>query len=193
VFVWLLGCLSAHAGTAQLKVLVMPLTPFDEYREEFHALIPAKGETNMEWASDHAGFECIGNGDFVEVWVRKQSWPSFVPKKVVCSNGSESLKAKIRIFDTHLESMFVADGTLVMPREKKHSALFSGPLPLEDIGVQQGKTGGLTVQCKVEPGSVLKVTVQPSHPDGDGRCSFQTKHGEKVYFPIRIRSIKRSF
>ncbi|MEZ4319627.1 MAG: hypothetical protein R3F61_19080 [Myxococcota bacterium] len=192
VFVWLLGCMAAMAGEAQLKVLVMPLTPADDYQTEFHALIPYTGAEAKQWAPSHAGFECVANGDFVEVWARKTGWPSELPKSVACASGDEVLKAKIRIVDRNLEPMFVADGSLVMPREKKASAVFKGAPPRQDFGVQQGKTGSLAILCKITPGPVLEVTAYPSMPDGEGRCTLQTKLGEVVQFPVRIRTIKRA-
>jgi hypothetical protein len=134
----------------------------------------------------------VANGDYVEVWVRKGSWPSEVPKKVVCSSGEDDVKAKVRIVDRNLEPMFVADGTLVMPRVKGESSLYKGPAPRQDFGVQQGKTGSLNILCKVTPGPVLEVTAYPSMKDGEGRCTLQTRLGEKVKFPVLIRTIKRS-
>lgn len=192
MFVWLLGCFAALAGEAQLKVLVMPLTPADDYQTEFHALIPRPGAQNEQWAASHSGFECVGNDDFVEVWVRKPSWPSEVPKKVVCTGTSGSVSAKVRIIDRNLEPMFVADGSLVMPRTKGESAIYKGPPPRQDFGVQQGRTGSLNILCKIEAGPVLEVTAYPLMEDGKGRCLLQTKLGEKIDFPVVIRTIKRA-
>ncbi len=183
---------TALAADAQLKTLVMPLTPSDDYQTEFHALIPVKNAESKQWAASHAGFECTASGEYVEVWVRKGSWPSEVPKKVFCTSGDDKVKAKIRIVDRELEPMFVSDGTLVMPREKGESAIFKGPAPREDVGVQSGKGGGLHVLCKITPGPTLEVTVYPDLDDGEGRCRLQSNTGEKFQFPIRIRTIKRS-
>jgi hypothetical protein len=185
-------CTTAFAGEAQLRTLVMPLTPSDDFQTEFHALIPMKGAEGQQWAASHAGFECVASGDYVEVWVRKGSWPSEVPKKVECRSDDAKAKAKVRIVDRELEPMFVADGTLVMPREKGESAIFKGASPREDVGVQQGKSGSLSVLCKIVPGPRLEVTVYPQLDDGEGRCALQSNTGEKFQFPIRIRTIKRA-
>ena len=170
----------------------MPLTPADEYQPEFHALVPFEGAGAHEWGPSHAGFECVAEGDFVEIWVRRTAWPSEVPKKVECTNGEGKVAtAKVRITDRNLEPMFVADGSLVMPREKKNSAIYKGAPPREDLGVQQGRTGSLSVLCKINPGPELEVVAYPNMEDGEGRCTLQTTLGEKVQFPIRVRSIKR--
>ena len=191
MFAWSLASL-AFAAEAQLKVLVMPLTPADDYQTEFHALIPYENADSKPWAASHPGFECVATEEYVEVWVRRDTWPSEVPKKIVCKSEDDEVKAKVKIVDRNLEPMFVADGSLVMPREKGESSLYKGPPPRFDLGVQQGKSGSLNILCKITAGPVLEVTAYPLMPDGEGRCTLQTKLGEKVQFPVRIRTIKRS-
>lgn len=182
----------ASAGEERMKLLVMPLTPSDTTRPEVHTLIPMEGAGGRQWASDTPGFECVGNGEFIEVWVRQASWPSVVPKAVVCSDGVTQGKAKVQVVDNKLQPMFVGDGSLVLPREKGESAIFKGDPPRKDLGVQQGKSGSLEILCKVERGPVLEVTAYPTMDDGIGRCTLQSTMGETVQFPVVVRTLKRA-
>lgn len=183
---------SALAASDGTRLLVMPLTPSESHVDEYHALIPVADAGSRKWASDAPGFECVGDGQFVEVWVRRSNWPSRVPKAVTCSDGSVKAKAKVRIVDRALAPMFAGDGALVLPREKGESSIFRGPPPRADLGVQQGKTGSLSVLCKVNAGPQLEVVAYPAMDDGEGRCTLQTPYGEVVAFPVVVRTIKRT-
>ena len=183
---------AAHAQSgARLGILRMPITPFDEHRQEFHALIKHKLADGRVWVSDTEGFECLGNGEYVEVWVRGSSWPAKVPKRVVCSSDVGKVKAKIEIADNKLQPMFLPNGYLIMPREKGESAIYNGPSPRQDVGVQVGQSGSLSILCQVEAGQQLNVVAYPDMKDGEGRCTLKSRHGEVIQIPVIVRTVKR--
>lgn len=171
-------------------MLQMPITPNDPRRDDYHTLIKRKGAEGKDWASDAPGFECIGKGDFVELWVRRGSWPSQIPKKVTCTSGKEKASAKIRLRDYDLKPMYVGDGSVVLPRLPGETAHYDGPGPRPDLVVGTGKTQGVPAFCKVKPGGVIEITASGELEDGDGRCLFRSPQGEVVPVAFVVRTLK---
>lgn len=186
---WLLLVALAHANTADtthLDEVVMPLTP-SEGHDTYVGVFDHAGASATTWASDTEGFRCVPRGDLLEVVVDRASWPREVPKKVTCTGADgKKVKAPVRIHAARHEAMFIADGTLVMPRSKGASVTFGGAPPQADVVVQQGQTGSLAIRCEVEPGPRLEVVVEAEAPDGEGMCSLKDKGGQLVRFPIKV-------
>jgi len=186
---WLFLLAVAHANTAdttKLGEVVMPLTPSDGY-DTYVGVFDHEGASHKSWVSDTAGFQCVPRGDLLEVVVDKASWPREVPKKVTCTaDDGKKVKASVRIEASKHVAMFLHDGTLLMPRGKGASVTFSGPPPKPDLIVQQGQTGSLTIRCDVEPGPLLKVSVNADTPDSEGMCALKDKAGQVLRVPIKV-------
>jgi hypothetical protein len=184
---WLLAAaLASTADTTHLGEIVMPLTP-SEGHDTYVGVFDHTGASAKSWVSDTPGFACEPRGDLLEVVVRKASWPREVPKKVTCTaDDNKKVKAPVRVVARKHVAMFIADGTLLMPRAKNASVNFKGAPPQADLIVQQGQTGSLTIRCDVEPGPVLEVVVDAETPDSDGMCALKTKAGQVVRVPIKV-------
>ncbi|MCA9569624.1 MAG: hypothetical protein KC656_17380 [Myxococcales bacterium] len=182
--------LGGTAWAGPYKVLRMPLTPSD-HREEFHALIKKKEAGSVQWTSDSAGFECIGKGDFVEVWVRKATWPGVVPEAIQCASELGVVKAKVDLYDEVLKTMFVGDGSLVLARARGESSEFRGDPPRKDVGIQQGNTEATGIHCKIEPGPILVVRAKDSTEDVATSCTLRTSSGGTFSFPVVLRTALR--
>lgn len=182
--------LAQDPSTIAKGELRMPLTP-SEGHEQYIGVFDHESADVKRWTSDTEGFTCEPEGDLLQVVVRKSSWPSVVPNKVTCeADDGRKVKSRIVIDSLKHEPMFVPDGTLVMPREKGASAIYSGSPPVPDIIVQTGKTGSLSVRCEVRPGPELRITVDPENDDGAGQCSLKDNNGKLIRLPIRIVTVK---
>lgn len=186
---WLLLLALAHASpteTTHLGEVVMPLTP-SEGHDTYVGVFEHAGASGKEWVSDTQGFRCVPQGDLLEVVVERASWPREVPKKALCTaSDGKKVKVPVRVVAKRHTALFIADGTLVMPRSKGASVTYSGEPPRPDVVVQQGQTGSLGIRCEVEPGPRLEVVVEADTPDGEGVCTLKDKGGQPVRFPIKV-------
>ena len=182
----LLPALANDLETTTLGALRMPLTPSEGHRE-YVGVFEHVGAATKTWQSDAAGFGCRPNGDLLEVVVDAATWPSVVPERVTCTaSDGKKVKSDVRIAAKRHEAMFVPDGTLVLPRDKKAAVIFDGPAPNPNMVVQQGKSGSLAIRCEVKAGPVLRVVVDPEFDDGSGSCTFKDSNGDIVRVPMRI-------
>lgn len=185
---WLLvGALAwADDRPASLGHLLMPLTP-SEPQDVYVGMLERPGAGATTWQAAEPGFTCRGVDDWLEVEVRRETWPSEVPKKVTClADSGKKVKVAVKLLSIRQEPMFVSDGTLVIPRDEKAAAIYQGPLPLPDVVVQQGKTADLFLHCDVLPGPTLKVLVDPDARDGVGLCLVKDRFGATLKVPLRV-------
>lgn len=169
-----------------LGALRMPLTP-SEGHPSYMGVFEHAGAGAKTWQSDSPGFTCRGNVDLLEIVVEEASWPVEVPKKVTClASDGKKVKARTEIVAKRHVAMFVAGGTLILPRDAGTAVIYDGPSPHPDVVVQQGKTGSLAIRCEVRPGPVLRVIVEPEAKDGSGQCVLKDNHGEVVRVPMKI-------
>ncbi len=190
-WIWLLAAAAlAEEPVSAVGAIEMPMTPFEQF-ESYSGLLEVKGAGGSAWSSETPGFTCTGVGDWLEVKIERATWPSVIPKKVVCvSAAGKKKKLRVVIKGYHHEPMLVSDGTLLVPRDTKAAAIYLGPPPDSEVVVQQGKTGDLYIHCDIVAGPQLKVVVDAEAKDGVGYCTLRTKFGESVRVPIRIVSIK---
>lgn len=187
----LLGSVQAKEDVS-LGKLVIPLTPSNPQYTGYIGMFELEAAGGATWTSDTPQFRCVGQGDYVEVHVQADAWPSRIPKKVTCTEdgGKRKVKAKIEIKDGLTKAMFAADGTLVMPRQAKTSVQYKGPPPRSDVVVGQGTIITLGIKCLVEAGPTLVVVADSEVKDGSGKCSVKSTSGEVVWIPISIVSVK---
>jgi len=186
--IWLLFglALADDVDTTRLGEIAMPLTP-SEAHDTYTGVFEHEGAASKTWTSDVPGFQCRPRGDLLEIVVERNSWPREVPKKVTClADDGKKVKSKVVIEARRHQAMFISDGTLVMPRGKGASVVFTGDPPQADVIVGQGQTGSLSIRCDVEPGPVLEVTVDADAEDGEGMCALKDKGGQVVRFPIKV-------
>jgi len=182
--------LAQDPSTIARDEIRMPLTP-SEGHDVYMGVFDHSNADVKRWTSDTEGFTCEPEGDLLQVIVRRETWPSAVPNKVICTaDDGRKVKARVVVDSIKHLAMFVSDGTLVMPREKGNASIFTGPPPEENIVVQTGKTGSLSVRCEVRPGPELRVVVEPENEDGLGQCALQDNNGTMVRVPVRIVTIK---
>jgi hypothetical protein len=182
--------LAQDPSTVAKDELRMPLTP-SEGHDVYMGVFDHTNADVKRWSSDTEGFTCEPDGDLLQVVVRRETWPSVVPSKVTCTaDDGRKVKARVVIDSLKHRAMFVADGTLVMPREKGNASIYNGPPPSGNIVVQTGKTGSLSVRCEVRPGPELRVTVDPENKDGVGQCALQDNNGKMVRVPVRVVTVR---
>jgi hypothetical protein len=182
--------LAQDPATVARDEIRLPLTP-SEGHDVYMGVFDHPRADVKSWTSDTDGFTCEPDGDLLQVVVRRETWPSVVPSKVTCTaDDGRRVKARVVVDAIKHQAMFVADGTLVMPREKGNSVIYAGPPPQGNVVVGTGKSGSLSVRCEVKPGPELRVTVDPENDDGVGMCALQDNNGKVVKVPIRIVTVK---
>jgi hypothetical protein len=180
---------AAMAREPSIGSLVMPVTP-SEGQDSYMGMIAVSQAGAARWTSDTDGFGCHGNQDWVEVVVARASWPSTVPQKLECrADDGRKVKVKVEIEADRHVAMFVADGTLVMPRSRDASVIFEGPPPSDTFVAQQGRTADLALHCDVVEGPTLKVMVDPGGKDGLGFCMLKDRFGSTAKVPILVVTV----
>jgi hypothetical protein len=187
---WACFAITAAAREASIGALVMPVTP-SEGQDAYMGMLAEPGAGGTRWRSDTAGFGCHGNQDWVEVVVAKASWPSVVPDKLSCeAEDGRKVRVRVEIEAERHEAMFVADGTLVMPRVRNASAIYEGPPPSDALVAQQGHTADLSLHCDIVAGPKLSVVVDPGAEDGVGACLLKDRFGATTRVPIRVVTVR---
>ena len=168
---------AALARSPSIGFLEMPLTPWNG-QEPYVGVVDVADADATTWTADADRFVCSGLDDYLAVEVDPGDWPSVVPKRVRCY-GDDGRKASIKVDlrDERRRAMFVGDGTLVMPREKRAPVIYDGAPPRDDLVVQQGHSERLILQCGIEVGLKLRVVVDAETKDGEGACILRTRHG----------------
>jgi hypothetical protein len=172
--------------TTTLGEIHMPITPHEEH-DRYTGVFEHNNADLKRWTSDTQGFQCLPRGDFLEIVADRASWPREIPSKVTCTaDDGRKVKSRVLIDTATHKAMFIADGTLVMPRKKGNAVLYVGPPSLPDLVVQHGQTGQLNVRCEVKPGPELRVTADSETEDGEGQCALRNKDGEFVRIPVKV-------
>lgn len=186
MWLWMVSITVALAGGGpKLGVLTIPVTPSAE-KDTYHALAAASGATSDPWVSDVPGFVCAPAAEYVELSLSRAQWPSALPKKVMCTSGKRKAKFTVDIQDPLDKAMFVSDGRLVLPRKPTATSVYTGPPTRPDVGVQQGKSDSLGLECRIEAGPRMIVSAPARVPDGHGRCSFRSLQGEVFWLDAMV-------